>query len=294
VQSRSPTDITEVQPQPYRFQTPGEKFEDLSRTASGIGALAIIHWIAAISDGGDPQYTPPVAIVLGLLVNSPPLGNDVGHELGDLGIDFYVPAQPLGKLWTSHHIYPLISPLFNNTRQLTANKLVRQWDDNWSPIYQFDHGLKACQSIAMGVTHENPQDPDLLSHPLWTPSSGPTPTLPPADKADGIPLIKLCADAPLGAWTLSKLLLLSSGGNLPIGFGMVVNDLFSRETFLLQLATKHGQTIASHVDGWMQVPWCQTLVRWGPSGHKKLCDTCRILASAAGYYCPHCQSDQVQ
>jgi len=74
----------------------------------------------------------------------PQIGNEVGHKLGELGIKFLAPAQPLGKLWTSHCIYPLITPLFNNTRILTANKLVGWWDNNWSAIYQFDHGLKAC------------------------------------------------------------------------------------------------------------------------------------------------------
>jgi len=90
-----------------------------------------------------------VAIVLGTLINSPQLSNKVGHKLGKLGIDFYIPAQPLGKLWTSHCIHPLITPLFNNTQTLMADKLVCQWDDNWLSIYQFDHGLKACWLIAM-------------------------------------------------------------------------------------------------------------------------------------------------
>jgi len=58
VQSCSPTNITDSQPQPYRFKTPGEKFEDLSHMSSSVSALAIVHWIAAILDGGDPQYTP--------------------------------------------------------------------------------------------------------------------------------------------------------------------------------------------------------------------------------------------
>ncbi len=108
----------------------------------------------------------------------------------------------------------------------------------------------------MADIHDNPQDPNLLNHLLWTPSSGPNHTLPPADKANGISLIKLCTGAPSRAWTLSKLLLLPPGGNLPIGFGMVVNDLFSWETFLLQLTTQHRQSLASHINGWMQAPWC--------------------------------------
>jgi len=39
---------------------------------------------------------------------------------------------------------------------------------------------------------------------------------------------------------------------------MIVNDLFLRETFLLQLAAQHGQTIATHVDTWLQAPWCDS------------------------------------
>jgi len=39
---------------------------------------------------------------------------------------------------------------------------------------------------------------------------------------------------------------------------MLVNDLFSREAFLLQLAAQHGQIIATHVDTWLQAPWCDS------------------------------------
>jgi len=112
---------------------------------------------------------------------------------------------------------------------------------------------------------ENLQDPNLLNHPLWTPSCGTNHTLPPVDKANGIPLINLCTSATLGAWTLSKVLLLPPGGNLPIGFGMAVNDLFLQETFLLQLATQHSQSLASHIESWMQAPWCK---HWFNGAHQ--------------------------
>jgi len=116
LQSHLPADIMTTQPQPYQFKTPAEMFEDRSSTPCSIGALAIVHWIAATSDGGNPQYTSPIVIVLGPLINLPQIGNEVGHKLGELGIKFLAPAQPLGKLWTSHCIYPLITPLFNSTR----------------------------------------------------------------------------------------------------------------------------------------------------------------------------------
>jgi len=71
-------------------------------------------------------------------------------------------------------------------------------------------------------------------------------------------LTNMCTGNAHGAWTLSKLLLLPPGGNLPIGFRMIVNGLFSHETFLLQLVAQHGQTIATHVDTWLQAPWCDS------------------------------------
>jgi len=119
---------------------------------------------------------PLVAIVLGPLINLPPFGNDIGHDLGNLGIDFYVLAQPLGKLWTSHHIYLLITPLFNNTWKLMADKLVHRWDDDWSSIYQFDHGLKACQLIAIANLHKTHRIP--TSCPTHFGHLPPAPTTP--------------------------------------------------------------------------------------------------------------------
>jgi len=47
---------------------------------------------------------------------------------------------------------------------------------------------------------------------------------------------------------------------------MAVNDLFLQETFLLQLATEHGQNLASHIDGWLQAPWCN---HWFKGAHQE-------------------------
>jgi len=197
-------------------------------------------------------------MVLGPLINSPQLGEDVGHDLSELGLDFTVPAVPLGKTWLSRRIYPLITPLLGNTRAKGAHKLVRMWDNDWPSIYQFDHGLKACRSIAIADTPDKEQEAALSAHPLWTPLSGSQHTLPLATTADRPRLTTPCEGEVSGMWTLSKLLLLPLGGNLPIGFGMAVNDLFSWETFLIQLATHHGQSLASHVEGWLQAPWCDS------------------------------------
>jgi len=253
-----PEDVMAAQPQMYQLKTPAEKFTDLAGASCGVGALAIIHWVATVSDGGEPQFTSPVAMVLGPLINSPQLGEDVGHDLSELGLDFTVPAVPLGKTWPSHRIYLLITPLLGNTRAKGAHKLVRMWDNDWPSIYQFDHGLKACRSIAIADTPDKEQEAALSAHPLWTPLSGSQHTLPLATTADRPRLTTPCEGEVLGMWTLSKLLLLPLGGNLPIGFGMAVNELFSRETFLIQLATDHGQSLASHVEGWLQAPWCDS------------------------------------
>ncbi len=46
--------------------------------------------------------------------------------------------------------------------------------------------------MAIANNPENLQDTGPLAHLLWTPSSSLTHTLPPADKANGIPLTNLC------------------------------------------------------------------------------------------------------
>jgi len=97
--NHQPDDVTTTQPQAYQLKTPAKKFADLSSASRGVGALTIIHWVATASDGGEPQFTSPVAIVLGPLINSPQLGDDVGYDLSELGLDFNVPAVPLGKTW---------------------------------------------------------------------------------------------------------------------------------------------------------------------------------------------------
>jgi len=130
------------------------------------------------------------------------LGSDnVGHNISDLELDFQVPAKTLDKIWPSHHIYPLIMPLFWHTQAMEANKLIQAWDTDWSSIYQFDHGLWACKSIAIadnrqqipwcdswfngacqdtkqfmlpfspGVNPSRPQNPSSILTIQWTPSS---------------------------------------------------------------------------------------------------------------------------
>jgi len=75
--------------------------------------------------------------------------------------------------------------------------------------------------------------------PLWRLTSIPVCTLVPSNNTGD-----LCTGNTPGTWTLSNLLLLPTGRNLAIGFGMAVSDLFSCKIFLLQQATQHGQSIA--------------------------------------------------
>jgi len=117
-------------------------------------------------------------------------------------------------------------PLFWNMCALEAEKLLHSWDRDWSSIYQFNHGQKACRLIAVANTPDDPQDPTLLVHLLWIPSAGSTHTITPMGSTAEVTLTNFCVGDVLGAWTLSKFLLLLVGGNLPIGFGMTVNDLF--------------------------------------------------------------------
>jgi len=71
----------------------------------------------------------------------------------------------------------------------------------------------------------------LNKHPLWTPLAKPTMTLLPPAKAAGVSLANKDNPMAQGAWTVSKLLLLPEGGNLPVGFGVTVDKTFSRKLF---------------------------------------------------------------
>jgi len=106
------SDITDAQPQPYQVLTLADKFHELSRSSASVGALAIIQWVTSTSDGGEPQFSQLVALVLSPLLTPPTTSRDVGYDLAELGLDFHVAMKPLGKSWPSHHIYPLIMPMF--------------------------------------------------------------------------------------------------------------------------------------------------------------------------------------
>jgi len=95
------SEMSATQSHPYQLCTPAENFVELSSSPLGVRALAIIHWIITMSDGGEPQFLNPVTIVLGPFLNSPPANDEVGHNLSNVGLDFNMPAKPLGKSWPS-------------------------------------------------------------------------------------------------------------------------------------------------------------------------------------------------
>jgi len=90
-------ELSDTQPHPYQLHTPAKKFEELSSSPLGVGALAIICWVTNMSDGGKPQFSNPVVIILRPLLTSPPTSDAVGHNLSDIGLDYNQPAKPLGK-----------------------------------------------------------------------------------------------------------------------------------------------------------------------------------------------------
>jgi len=98
----------------------------------------------------------------------------------------------------------------------------------------------------------------LSEHPLWTPPEGSAVTLLPAANAAGVALAYKDNQMATGTWTVSKLLLLPDGGNLPVGFGVAIDGSFSRQVFLQQLAAQHGQVVATHAEAWMKGPWCDS------------------------------------
>jgi len=199
----------------------------------------------------------PVALVLGPLVVTPQLGHDVGHDLETIGLTYAEPVLPLGQLWSSRRIYPLISPMFRDTRAMDSEKLLNAWSD-WNSVYQFDHGLRACYSAGVPATLGDQPAEDLNHHPLWMGPDGSPLTALPAAGAAMLDLVPGGPPTPAGAWIVSKMLLIPEGANLPIGFGVLVDDKFSCETFLATLATQHGHPIARHVTTWLQGNWCDS------------------------------------
>jgi len=92
---------------------------------------------------------------------------------------------------------------------------------------------------------------DLTQHPLWMPAPTPsTVTLIPEKNTAWVALATGGSPTTLGAWAMSSLLLIPAGRNLPIGFGMALN-----QNFLDQLADQHSTALACHVNTWLQGTW---------------------------------------
>jgi len=218
----------------------------------------VLQWVTSTSDGSNLQLTNPVVLVLGPLLAPPQDGTHVGTMLEEVSLTFQIPVKPLGKLCPSECIYPLISLLFQESRAFNSNQLFQAWDMNWTSIYQLDHGLRACGSIAVANDPVSLTTPQLHKHPLWTPLVGPTLMLLPPAKAARVSLANKDNPTAQGAWTVSKLLLLPEGSNLPVGFGIVVDATFSRKLFTQQLASQHGSGLATYVEAWLHSAWCDS------------------------------------
>jgi len=119
---------------------PAEKYRALADGNLGVGSIAILQWVKSTLDGGETVLSKLVALVLGPLVATPQLGHDVGHDLETIGLTYAEPVLPLGQLWSSCRIYPLISPMFRDTRTLDSEKLLNAWS-NWNSVYQKNNSL---------------------------------------------------------------------------------------------------------------------------------------------------------
>jgi len=64
----NPDLINPTDPQLFTMQMQAEKFQALATNQHGVGVIAIVHWVTSISNGGNPKYSKPVAIVLGPLI----------------------------------------------------------------------------------------------------------------------------------------------------------------------------------------------------------------------------------
>ncbi len=198
----------------------------------------------------------PVALVLGPLVATPQPGHDVGYELETISLT-YAKVLPLGQLWSSHWLYPLISPMFCNTHTLDSEKLLNIWSD-WNSVYQFDHGLHACYSVRVPAPLGDLTAEKLNHHPLCMGPGGSPITVLPAARAAMLDLVPGGQATAAGAWIVSKMLLIPEGTNLLIGFGVLVDNKFLHETFLATLAAQHSNSIACHVTMWLQGNWCDS------------------------------------
>jgi len=198
-----------------------------------------------------------VTLVLGPLVATPQPGHNVGHKLETIGLTYAKLVLPLGQLWSSCQIYPLISPMFCDTCTLDSKKLLNEWSE-WNSVYQFNHGLCTCYSARVLAPVGDQTAEELNCHPLWMgPDSSPITVLP----AAGAAMLDLVPGGPptvAGTWIVSKMLLIPKGADLPIGFGVLVDDKFLNETFLATLAVQHGNSIACHITTWLQGNWCDS------------------------------------
>jgi len=136
----------------------------------------------------------------------------VGYTLDNLGLSFNHPAKLLKKLWSSKCIYPLILPLFHNMQHMDTKALIQAWTLNWHLIYQFDHGLKACSTIAITDDPiDHGRDP-LTTQPLWMPTTGNNVILLPLDNGTAISLAGEGLATVTGTWAIPTLLLIPEGG----------------------------------------------------------------------------------
>jgi len=109
---------------------------------------------------------------------------------------------------------------------------------NCCSVYQFDQ----CYSVTVPATlGELTNTCDPL---WWMVSEGSSITTLLADGATTLQLAPGSLASAAGAWLVSKLLLIPEGANLPIGFGVLVDNMLLHETFLANLAAQHCN--ASH------------------------------------------------
>jgi len=211
----------------YMLHMPVEKFQALARGTFGVSAIAVLQWVANTSNGGETVLSKPVALIISPLITMAQTSNTVGYDLKTVGLAYGVPTLPLGQLWSSHHIYPLISPMFCNTQTMDTNELFNAWTSNWNSVYQFDHGLRACYLVGVLAELRELTTDKLTKDPLWMgPGGSPLTELPPAGAAM-LDLATGSSASAAGAWTVSKLLFIPEGANLPVGFGVLIGDTFS-------------------------------------------------------------------
>jgi len=211
----------------YMLRTPVEKFQALARGTFSVSAIAVLQWVANTSNGSEMVLSKPVALVLSPLITTAQTSNNVSYNLETVGLAYGVPTLPLGQLWSSHHIYSLISPMFRNMQTMDTNKLFNALTSDWNSMYQFDHGLRACYSVRVLAELGELTADELAKDPLWVgPGGSPLMELPPAGAAM-LDLATGSSASAAGAWTVSKLLFIPEGANLPVGFGVLIGDTFS-------------------------------------------------------------------